>query len=260
MKALLVALSLFICGQAMTQAERIDTDRPDQTESAVTVPEKYFQGEFGFGKENSRGEDFDLIYPAFLVKYGIAKKIELRLEGNFLSHYIHSIPNTKATTSFEPIKTGVKMALFEEKGILPKTSLITNVCLPFTSTQYDKAQNIFPSFRFTFQNSLTENVGLGYNFGAEWDGYNRTPAWVYTFSPNFNIGKKWYAYIEAFGSLYYKDWAHALDGGMAYYVSNDTKLDLSGGIGLGNNPMKNYLALGFSFRVPFKEKYRLNTK
>jgi hypothetical protein len=138
--------------------------------------------------------------------------------------------------------------------------LIIHVGLPFAGSNPDRDQNLFPSFRFTFQNSLTQNIGLGYNFGAEWNGYDNQPAWLYTFSPNFNIGKKWYAYVEAFG-FYEEDlWQHNLDAGVAFYITNNTKLDMSGGIGLGNNTMKNYVALGFSFRVPLKEKYRLSTK
>lgn len=249
MRTFFVTLNLWICVGAIAQTERIDTDRPDQTESALTVPEKFLQGEFGFGIENFRSEDYDLIYPAFLLKYGVAKKIELRLEGNFLSHYLHFIPNTKTKTLFDPIQLGTKMVLFEEKGVVPTTSLIAHVCLPFTSAQYDGQQKIFPTFRFVFQNSLTKNLGLGYNLGGEWNGYDGTPAWIYTFSPNFNIGKKWYAYIEAFGSLFRNKWQHALDGGFAYYISNDTKIDLSGGFGLGSSQLKNYISIGFSFRV-----------
>jgi hypothetical protein len=240
--------SVMLGTQAMAQ-ERIDTDRPDQTESALTVPKKYFQGEFGFGKENLKGNNYNLIHPTFLLKYGLSKRIELRLEGNFLSEYVQLIPNPKTTTNLEPIEIGTKVSLFEEKFILPKTSLIVHVGLPFAGSNFDKKQDVFASFRFTCQNSLTDNIGLGYNVGAEWDGYNNKPAWLYTFSPNFNISKKWYAYVEAFGFYEEKSWKHNLDGGIAYYVSDNTKIDLSGGFGLGSSLLKNYFSLGFSFRV-----------
>lgn len=234
---------------SIAQVERIDTDRPDQTESALTVPKKYFQGEFGFGKESFGGNNYNLIHPTFLLKYGLGKRMELRLEGNFLSEYVQLIPNPKTTTNLEPVEIGAKVSLFEEKGLLPKTSLIVHVGLPFAGSNVDRDQNLFPSFRFTCQNSITEKIGLGYNLGAEWNGYDNKPAWLYTFSPNFSIGKKWYAYVEAFGFYEQKSWQHNLDGGFAYYVSNDTKFDLSGGFGIGSTLLKNYFALGFSFRL-----------
>lgn len=240
---------LLVSLNSLAQVERIDTDRPDQTESAFTVPKKYFQGEFGFGKENFEGNNYNLIYPTFLLKYGMSKRIELRLEGNFLSEYIQMIPNPKKTTSLEPIEIGTKVSLFEEKGLLPKTSLIVHLGLPFAGSNVDKDRNLFPSFRFTLQNSITEKIGLGYNVGAEWNGYDNNPAWLYTFSPNFSIGKKWYAYVEAFGFYEEEAWQHNFDAGIAYFVSNDTKLDVSGGFGVGSSLLKNYLALGFSFRL-----------
>jgi hypothetical protein len=244
-----IILILLVSGPLIAQTQRIDTDRPDQTESALTVPKKYFQGEFGFGKENFEGNNYNFIHPTFLLKYGLSKRLELRLEGNFLSEYVQLIPNPKTTTSLEPLEIGTKVSLFEEKGILPKTSLIVHLGLPFSGSNVDNDQHLFPSFRFTLQNSLTDNIGIGYNLGAEWNGYDNKPAWLYTFSPNFNIGKKWYAYVEAFGFYEANAWQHNFDAGIAYYLSNDTKADLSGGFGLGSSLLKNYFSLGFSFRL-----------
>lgn len=250
MKQILFSGFLFAAVNTSAQ-ERIDTDRPDQTESAFLVPKKYFQGEFGFGKENSKDENYTIAHPTFLLKYGLSKRFELRLESTYFSEYLFLIPDSKTRTDIAPVEIGTKVALFEEKGLLPKTSLIVH----FGSSFKGSGPSVWPyysSFRFTCQNSITEKIGLGYNFGAakEEDG----TALLYTFSPNFNIGKRWYSYIEAFGfkptgsSYYDHRWQHALDAGFAYYITNDTKLDLSGGLGLGDNPMKNYMALGFSFR------------
>jgi hypothetical protein len=258
MKAFFTPLVLLSCLQVTAQ-EKIDTDRPDQTESAVLVPMKYFQGEFGLNKENYEDDNYALVHPTFLLKYGLSKRFELRLESAFSTEYLHYIPSTKKITRLEPAEIGSKISLFEEKGLLPKTSLIAHLGLPFAASNPDKEQNLFPSYRFTFQHTISKTVGLGYNIGSEWDGYEDRTIWLYTFSPNFNIGERWYGYVELFGFKEEK-WQHAVDGGIAYYISKDTKLDLSGGFGLGNNPLKNYIALGFSFRIPFNEKYRLGAK
>lgn len=258
MRTCFIVLSVFFCAAAMAQ-EKIDTDRPDQTESAVLVPKKYFQGEFGFNKENYEGDNYTLVHPTFLLKYGLSKRFELRLESAFSSDYLHYIPSTKKETQLEPVEIGTKVSLFEEKGLRPKTSLIAHLGLPFAASNPDNDQKVFPSYRFTFQNTISDVMGLGYNIGSEWDGYENKTVWLYTFSPNFNIGQKWYAYVEIFG-FKEESWEHAVDGGIAYYISKDTKLDLSGGFGLGKNPLRNYAALGFSFRIPLNEKYRLGAK
>jgi hypothetical protein len=243
-----IGLLLLSCFVLSAQVEKIDTDRPDQTESAATVPKKYFQAEIGFNKENLTDKNYELIHPTVLLKYGL-KKFEFRLEATCKTAYEHLIPNPKSTTGFEPIEIGFKVALSEEKNLLPKTSLIVHLGIPAIGSRAFKPDHLLPSFRFTMQNSITDNIAIGYNLGAEWDGYSSTPAWLYTFAPGINIGKKWYAYLEAFGFIRKNEKPqNSLDAGIAYYISNDFKIDISGGFGISENSPKNYVAIGGSFR------------
>ena len=233
---------------AEAQVEKIDTDRPDQTESAVTVPRNYFQGEFGFNKENLSGRDYDLVHPTALLKYGL-KRFEFRLEATYISSYEHRIPDPVWTSGLEPIEIGFKAALWEEKKLRPKTSVIFHLGIPALASKVFRPDHLIPSFRFTMQNSITDNFGLGYNLGAEWDGYTSTPTWLYTFAPGLSLGEKWYTYVEAFGFIRRNESPqHSLDAGIAYYFNDDLKIDLSGGFGISEASPKNYVALGFSFR------------
>jgi hypothetical protein len=242
----------FLCPCLHAQVEKIDTDRPDQTESAQTVPKNYFQAEFGFNKENTFYNNYDLVHPTALLKYGF-KRWELRLEATARSSYQQQIPNPKWVSGLEPIEIGLKAALWEEKKWIPKTSFIAHFGLPVFSSKAFKPDHIAPSFRFTMQNSLTKNFGLGYNLGAAWDGFSSVPVWLYTFSPGFELGERWYAYIEAFGFIMKGETAqHNLDGGIAYYFTKDVKVDVSSGFGISKASPKNYFALGISFRVNMK--------
>jgi hypothetical protein len=247
----LIGFFLLMIGRVSAQIEKIDTDRPDQTESVVNTPKKYFQAEFGFGKENYKEANYNISHPSFLFKYGLSNRVELRLEGGFQSTYIHLIPNPNYTTYFEPVELGARVSLFEEKGLRPKTAFLFHLGLPFTASHYDKNQSLFPSFRFSFQNSLSDHIALGYNFGAAWNGYDNSPVWLYTFAPGFDIGKRWYAYGEIFG--FFKSGLsaeHLVDAGIAYHTSDNTRIDFSAGTGIINSDLRNYLALGFSFRLP----------
>jgi hypothetical protein len=62
-------------------------------------------------------------------------------------------------------------------------------------------------------------------------------------------------YAEIFGFIL-KDEApqHNIDGGIGYYLTNDVKLDVSGGFGISRTSPRNYFALGISFRVNTKKK------
>src|SRR5215213_3514580 len=118
-RLLLVSLLLFYF-IGSTQ-EKIETDRPDQTETAVLIDKNILQVEVGFNKENASDENYTLVHPTALFKYGLGKRVELRLETNYATEYMHLIPNPKETTYFEPLILGGKIALFEEKGWRPKT-------------------------------------------------------------------------------------------------------------------------------------------
>jgi hypothetical protein len=231
------------------QTSKIDTDRPDQTESAYTVPKNYFQAEFGFNKENTFFNNYDLVYPTALLKYGL-NKFEFRIETTLRSSYEYLIPDPKWTSGFDPVEIGFKAALLEEKKILPKTSVIVHLGLPALSSKSFRTDHLAPSFRLLLQKSFTKFLGIGSNFGAEWDGLSSIPVWLYTFSPGFTIGGKWYAYIEAFGFIGKNELPqHNLDGGIAYYISNNVKIDISAGFGITHASPNNYVASGLSFRI-----------
>jgi hypothetical protein len=248
-------ISLLVSGGSLkAQAGKIDTDRPDQTESALTVPLHYFQAELGFNKENTFHDNYDLIYPTALLRYGF-KKIELRLEATVRSSYEHLIPNPKWTSGLDPIALGFKTELWEEKKFIPKTSLIAGLGLPMLASKVFRTDHIAPFFRLAMQNSLNDNLSLGYNIGAEWDGTSTNPAWLYTLTSGFNLGEKWYVYAEAFGFIKNDEAAqNNLDTGIAYTIGNNIKIDLSGGIGISAAAPRNYIALGGSFRFSTKRK------
>jgi hypothetical protein len=232
------------------QTEKIDTDRPDQTESAVLVPKKWVQFEMGFSKQVNTATENEFQHPTLLSKYGISKRFELRLITTVQTNTDFSNPLVKKTnTGLTPVEIGAKIALWEEKKLLPKTSLIFHIGIPRLASKYFQADHLAPNFRFTMQHSITKKIGLGYNVGAEWDGVNKEATWIYTFAPGINLSEKWYGYIEAFGFVSKKnDPEHSLDGGIAYYINPNFKIDLSSGFGISKAAPDWYIAIGGSIR------------
>jgi hypothetical protein len=233
---------------AFTQ-ERIDTDRPDQTESTVTVPKKYFQWEAGINFEHRNVTDNSLSVPTSLFKYGLTNRFELRLETEFNSTLAIKPVADKKVAGLQPVEVGFKLACWEEKKWMPKTSLIVHLGVPNLASEVYRAPHLAPSFRFTMQNSINENTAIGYNIGAGWDGFHTTPIWLYTFAPGFDIGRRWYGYLELFGFLRRMEAPeHSIDGGIAFYVNNDFKIDLSSGLGISKTSPDYYVAAGASIR------------
>jgi hypothetical protein len=232
----------------------METDRPDQSETPFTVAPKYFQAELGVNKQNFKDHNYILTYPTALLKYGMNKRAEVGVEFNFITSHHQLIPNPVDTTGLEPISVGTKVSLLKEKGIIPQTAFIAFVGLPFAGSKKFKTPHLIPSFRFSMQHSLTNKISFGYNVGAEWDGESTIPEWLYTLVTGFEIGEKWQTFIEAYGFIAKNELPqHNVDGGIAYYINDDFKLDASAGFGLTHNALKNFLSLGASFRLPTKK-------
>lgn len=249
-KSLTTFSSILISQISFAQLDPIDTDRPDQTESAYTVPKSWLQFEAGFGIQHNDKISKEISLPTLLTKYGLSRKIELRLITTLLSNNDISQPTAiEYKTGLEPVEIGAKISLCEEKKWIPKTSFIFHFAIPAFASKTNKINSVAPNFRFTLQNSVTENIAIGYNIGAEWGGENSSPSFIYTLSPGFNFAKRWYTYIEVFGAIK-KSGApqHNVDGGLAYYLSNNCKIDISSGWGITKASPDWYIAIGFSAR------------
>jgi len=238
---LMSSFSLF--GQ---QEGRMETDRPDQTECPFIVKKGYLQAEMGFNK-NHEITGLNYALPSTLWKYGLSKAIELRYVTNIL--YLDRL-------SFQHEAIGFKVRIAEPRQFIPKTSLIVHYNLRDEKRDVSDKNPIPHSIGqavVTLQHGVYKELGMGYNFGGEIhdNGYFEG---IYRVSPGLNIGSRWYAYAELFGrypSTNVTD--HWFDGGLAYYISDDIKLDISSGKSFSSGA-EWYVALGFSFRTRIRNR------
>lgn len=232
----------------------IETDRPDQTETPFLTAKNHLQFEWGFTRTQIDKNNLDWVSPTLLSKYAFSKNFEVRLITE-LGTIVDKTSDTKYS-GITPVQIGGKVRLIEEKGWVPKTSLIFHVALPKVAGKNFKLNKAAPNFRFVMQNTISETMALGYNVGAEWDGFTKEPTLIYTFAPGFNLSDRLYYYIEAFGFIPTNsgDFAqHSMDMGFAYKVNNDTKFDISGGMALNKYAPDWYFAIGGSIRFKLKK-------
>jgi len=241
-------LLLLLPVAAFAQEEPIETDRPDQTETAAIVPKGMFQAETGFSHKKTAPHDSEFELPETLWKFGLNNRLELRL----MTTVLYSKAADSAAFGLEPVTVGLKVNLWEENGMLPETSLIVHMKLPKAASKKFEAQYLPPEIRLLFQNEINDNIDLGYNLGVSWDGQTAEPEYAYTFSPDFKMTDKASAYIESFG--YIPDAKHAdhwIDGGFKYLITKNVQIDLSGGYELSSHQKhhKYFESIGFSFRI-----------
>ena len=241
---------LYTSIDAGAQIPKIDTDRPDQTESVVLVPKKWLQFEAGFNYQKNSQDEKEFITPTLLSKYGLNNRVELRLITTIKTNSTLLIPSgTLHETGLDVTEIGAKIALFEEKKWVPKTSFMFHVAIPAFSSAKFKPDKVAPNFRFTMQHTLSSNTAMGYNVGCEWDGFTNDPAYIYTLTLGIDLAEKWYSYIEGFGAFKKQlSPEHNIDGGLAYFISENFKIDISSGFGLTDTAPQWYIALGASVR------------
>ena len=245
-------LVFFNIARAQVDAiDPIDTDRPDQTESPVTIYKKWMQVEHGFDLE--RDNEVSISGSSTLFRYGLLKNVELRLEADFI--YTPSTNFSPATTELQPIVFATKISLWDEKRWIPKTSLLISAGIPFLAARSFKNFNAQPGIIFVFQNNLSPTISWGYNAGLEWDGENSSPYYIYTFSNGINLSKKLYGFLEVFGSVNKNSLPqHNFDAGLSLLLNNNCKIDISSVAGLTKSAPDWSIAIGIAVRFKTMKK------
>jgi hypothetical protein len=241
---LLIFLSLQVHAQ-----EKMETDRPSETENPSIVPKKWMQAEIGISKENT-GDNYILVLPVALLRYGISKKIELRLESALLREYEQLVPDPRTKTFTEPVVIGTKISLFEERSIRPKTALLAQATIPLKAKAQPQTTNATTAILLLMQNSVTKSFQVNYNLGVEYDDEASAASWQYSFESDLEITKKLEIFAEIFGSAQKNEKPeHSFDAGIEFLATSNLKFDLAAGWGLSDNVPDHFITLGFSFRL-----------
>jgi len=224
---------------------KIEADRPDQTESPAIVPKKYFQIETGFISEKTDANTRTIVHPSSLWKYGLNNRFELRLITE-----LNSIKESENLISgLIPVAVGFKVNLSEEKGLMPRTSLISHLNLKSVASKNFVAEKYAPEFRFTMQHSLSDKISLGYNLGMEWDGDETGAEYIYTLTTGCEFTEKIGGYVELYGFAASRHTAdHRFDAGITYFPADWLMLDISGGLGISRIAPPHFIAVGFTVR------------
>ena len=228
------------------EIESIQTDRPDLTESSFTVPAGYFQLEAGLLRTVVNSTTQLNLHPTLLFKYGLSSSFELRLITDLASYE----NNGANEFLLLPIAVGLKIAISEEKGIIPKTAFIGHLKITTCGDSELASTYLAPSFRLTMQHTLSEKISLGYNLGTEWSGVTAQPIFIYTITSAISLTPAWGTFIELFGyAPQFNRAEHSVDGGFTYLLNNNCLAAISFGLGLTSNAPDYFISAGFSFRL-----------
>lgn len=229
-------------------AQELVTDRPDQTESSVTVPLRSFQIETGLltsFTKNSGISERQFLIPTTLIRYGLTKSIELRI--------VEQLENRKSVLSSDGIlgvsdlELGAKIQILKNEDINTEIAFLTHLILPTGSDSFTNG-NLGSVNKLAVSHSINDFLGFGYNVGYNYFGSGRGDL-IYSMALGAAITKTIGAYVEKYGEIVEFNNAFSnFDSGLTYLVQDNLQLDFSFGVGL--NYSMNYFSLGCSWNIP----------
>ena len=219
-----IFLLVFILSELIFTQELV-SDRPDQTESAVTLPKNYFQFEHGSVHENFNGNSNKFTASSNLFRYGILENLEIRFASEFTNGNLNI-----------PIEIGAKYQFKNDE---------MNVA--FLGHLIKDGEIVSLNNLFLISFPLTEKIDFSTNLGVEINNENQTNL-NYTFSVGIPLAEKINYFLEVYGNKEKLKNNLFADNGITYSVKQNLQLDFAFGIGL--NEKYNFLTLGICYRMP----------
>lgn len=249
---LTLLISLFFL-TANVVGQSIVTDRPDQTESAVSVTPKSLQIESGILVGYTENGDFSertILAPTTLFRIGLFKGVELRMLSQFENLEINSAENADHY-GISDLEIGAKVNLLNKEGVNTQIGILSHLVLPSGSKGLS-GEDYGSISKLSIAHSLSENVALGYNLGFNYFGNDFDDTWAITYTLSLGIGitDKLSVYIEPFGEtedLEFDNYTINVDAGFTYLINDRLQFDYSFGTGI--NETMNYMSVGCSWLI-----------
>lgn len=237
----------------------INPDRPGIADGSTTVGPHRFQIETGVQVEcrhDGAGHDRTIFIPS-LLRYGIRKRWELRVEGNSYTWFSQHNPDggTTHASGLAQTSLGLKYNFIDASGTAcPSVGAIVGISPPSRSGDF-RTRVTTCDFRLAADGSLADKWSLNPNvgIGIYEDGANRIyHTGLFAATLNFNPSKILNFFIDTgMQSQEERNGRTSIiaDAGAAYIIGHDIQLDLSIGTGAaGATPPHPFVAGGFSKR------------
>ncbi len=264
---IVISCILFFATNALNaqETENIFTDRPDRSESPITMYKGFVQFESGvkytkFQRDTPDESDYSAALPELMIRYGVINNLELRLNLEYTLETIN-VSGFNAFGSeiffreenyygFQPPELSLKYRLFDGKNFLPMTSLLLSASIPKIGAERYRQDHFNPGLALLMQNELSDIFDVGYNLGIDWNTDGKTKTGYYTLSLGYCPTKTSSAFIESF--TYYSKGAdpdYNIDFGFSFLIGKNMQADFYAGSQLRTKPAA-FFGGGFSIRLP----------
>lgn len=246
---LLVLLGGLLPRPLAGQAEALlVTDRPDFTESAVTVPRGDVQLESGYTFTRNAGGDEHALGEV-LFRIGLLDRLEARIG---LGSHAWSEARGEDPSGFEDPSLGVKAVLAREETAGLAVALLAGTSVPVGDDDLGE-DNWQPEITLAVSRGLSEVFALAANAGyarasEDGEGFDQGSA---SLSLGMGLSERWGAYAEAYGTFPASrsgDDDAVLNGGVTFLVHPLLQLDARAGAGLTDSAPDFLVGVGIARR------------
>ena len=261
MKHLWIGLLLLVSSALMAQEQPADElwmepDRPGMATGTGVMP---FKGvmwetgfEAGFGKDILGQNEYSVLLPSTMFRFGITKFAELRVAFDGM---VSIDADKKCAYDVATVTVGTKVRIFdgsEQHKWIPKTSLMVNLVIPSTKFMASM-MTVAPNAHLLFYNEVTSWFNIGYDVGVEWDGIQPKPDTFLALCLGFNMTDWAGAFIESYN--YFTDYGKntdaecGIDGGFNFMVHDRVQLDVYAGFDARDPKASSYVGLGVAWLI-----------
>ena len=234
-------LLLIVIQSYRTEAQEMITDRPDQTESSVSMLPGVFQLETGTVLETTPVTQVWIVNSS-LFRYGIGKNLELRLVSE-ISRIETDAEDVSGKLRFADMQAGLKYQ-FINKNIT--AAVIAHAILPNGDEELTSGETGFSGV-LCVSTPLGEKLGLGVNAGYKYLSAE-SELGIFSAAMSYPLNDRLGFYAEVFARWYdMEDLYWHYDNGFTFLINENLQADFSFGTGLNEN--YGYYSLGLSWRM-----------
>lgn len=233
-------------------------DRPDFTEGTSTVGAGVLHIEFGYTLGLLRGDVASVQSHSLgepLLRFGLfADWLELRVAASPVAQRTTIDGSSNGDAGLEDLYLGIKLALSDQKGIIPALAVLGQTTLPTGSDAFSSDRAI-PGVNLLYSWDLSDRFSLAastqVNRGGEAD--DGTLEWAQSLSAGFALGARhglfaeWFAIFQ--GDAEEPRAEHYFDAGLTGLITDDLQWDIRAGAGLNDPAEDLFLVTGLSVRI-----------
>jgi hypothetical protein len=249
MKQLLLLISLIplVCIEAFSQSS-FSANRPGQVINPDIVPAGNFMIETGFQYGKNLGSR-NYLLPVTSVRYGLNGNIEISLN----ACNIYEVD--KELFGLTSYNIGSKIAICEQKNLLPKITFVAAYILPFAGVESLRPENSGGLMQLAVSHTVGDRCTVYSNLGATWNGNDPFPVYNYVVSIYVSPIKNLWAFAELYGLAPEKGTGNtSSDMGLSYLVADNVQIDLSFGMDLADPGNNHFVQIGAAFQIVKRKK------